>query len=232
VILGCNQHHPDYFVGRKVKYFMQHINSSIGFHFPPPPTHGFSVSFDLCDGAGIFVDKGRLRDRPSVEHVLLVYSFQPFEMEAAKVVLKMASNPDVHVTIIIPIQEKPMSPYESNRQAVTSAPSSNTVASRRSQNRTQGRSHKKIQWHQYFDILFLLSCLIRFVRHCTSKRADGDGNTRMTVTTPSSEKNGDVEMEETGRESESSSGSKEQSIGLSVPIIKKAHPNRVISHFF
>lgn len=189
VILGCNKHHPDYFVGRKVEYFMQHINAPIG----------------------IFVDKGRLRDQASVEHVLLVYSFQPFEMEAAKVALKMASNPDVHVTIIIPIQEKLMSPCGSNRQAVTS----NSVSSRRSQNRTQVRSHKKIMWHQYFDILFLFSCLIRFIKHCMPKRSDGDGNTKATVTTPS-ENYGDVEMEEKGRESGSSSSSrKEQSIGLS-----------------
>jgi hypothetical protein len=143
--------------------------------------------------AGIFVDNGQLRNRTNVPRILLIYSFQPFEMEAAKVALTIAHDLDVHVTIIVPRQEEPISRYELNQQAINFEPSSSTIASTSSKKKIESRSHKKISWYHYFDILFLLLRLVQIIKRCIRQKSDHEDNTKNE--TPA-EKNADMEMDE------------------------------------
>lgn len=188
VILGWNRQKSDRINegGRRVNHLMQHIRAPVG----------------------IFVDKGRLRDRTNVERVLFVYSFHSFEREAVKVALEMARDPDVHLTIVVPRKEWLMRDrhhqsaehdMSSSTDALTPRDTNHASSSTSAATPAAAAKKKGAAWHQYFDILFLFGLLARLVRRCihgprkpTSQRRRPGASSPTT----SARKEDEVEMEE------------------------------------
>ena len=107
VILGWNRQPADHVSagGHRVQYMLNHVKAPLGTLILHVRWKNWSVYINHTSPlvhTGIFVDKGRLRDRTTVERILFVYSFQSFEKHAFKLALVMAQNPDVVVNVLIP----------------------------------------------------------------------------------------------------------------------------------
>jgi len=140
VILGWNKSHLENITegGRRTHQLMQHIHAPIG----------------------ILIDNGHLRNRINLKRVMLVYSFQDFEKEAVKSALELARDPEIHLVIVVTRQEWLMRRSEEIPN-VDGALFSTQAAD--SEGESDHNHTNRLAWHHYFDILLLLSLLVRLI---------------------------------------------------------------------